>query len=246
MMDLIGCHQMVRHAEEAAKRPSRSTRGGDATANVVEEMTMAQVVIRRSTIDLGGLPTTMRAEHARFLRNWRDVLVTYGAICRGEAPAGYVYQTDLPGHVPEAVARFMAEDPLAANGVVEADEVSDWHCALATRQATAPVRPGLQGFFFHGIGKPGVTDLRNTIVPAHRAHLQPRDATNCLARGYLTDAGGQVWLGSAMVYEFASRAALDAFFRDEPYCTNGIYQTIDIYDWRRGDLGWTARGQARG
>jgi uncharacterized protein len=197
---------------------------------------MAQVVIRRSTIDLGGLPKTMRAEQARFLRNWRDVLVTFGPIFRSEAPAGYVYQTDLPGHLPEAIARFIAEDPLAAHGVVEKDEISDWRCALATRQPTAPPRPGLQGFFFHGTGKPGVTELRNTVVPAHRAHLQPRDGTNCLARGYLTDGGGKTWLGSAMVYEFESRAALDDFFRDEPYCTNGLYATIDIYDWRRGAL----------
>ena len=197
---------------------------------------MAQVIIRRSTIDLGGLPRSMRAEHARFLRNWRDVLVTYGPISRGPAAAGYLYQTDLPGNVPDAVARFMAEDPLAANGVVEADEISDWHCALPTRQASAPPRPGLQGFFFHGTGKPGITEFRNTIVPAHRAHLQQKDASNCLARGYLTDAGGKSWLGSAMVYEFESRAALDDFFRHEPYCTNGIYQKIEIYDWQRGDL----------
>ena len=195
---------------------------------------MAQVIIRRSTIDLGGLPKTVREDHVRFLRKWRDALVTFGPIFRGPAPAGYLYQTDLPGHVPEAVARFMAEDPLAVNGVVEADETSDWHCALATRQPTAAARPGLHGFFFHGIGKPGVTELRNTLVPAHRAHLQPKDATNCLARGYLTDSGGQTWLGSAMVYEFASRAALDDFVRDEPYCTSGLYERIDIYEWQRG------------
>ena len=197
---------------------------------------MAQVVIRRSTIDLGGLPQTIRAEHARFLRNWRDALVTFGPIFRGEAPAGYVYQTNLPGNAPRAVERFFAEDPLGVNGVIEADEISDWHCALLTRQHSAPARPGLQGFFFHGIGKPGITEFRNTIVAAHRAHLQQKDASNCLARGYLTDAGGKSWLGSAMVYEFVSRAALDDFFRDEPYCTNGIYARIDIYNWRRGDL----------
>jgi hypothetical protein len=195
---------------------------------------MAQVIIRRSTIDLGGLPTTMRAEHGRFLRNWRDALITFGAIFRGPAPAGYLYQTDLPGNAPQAVARFMAEDPLAANGVVEADEISDWHRALTTRQPTAPPRPGLRGFFFHGTGKPGITEFRNTLVPAHRAHLQPKDAGNCLARGYLTDAGGQSWLGSAMVYEFESRAILDDFFKDEPYCTGGIYEKIEIYDWQRG------------
>lgn len=197
---------------------------------------MAQVIIRRSTIDLGGLPHTMRQDHAAFLGRWRAALVTFGPLFRGDAPAGYLYQLDLPGHVPEAVAEFMTEDPLAANGVVDSDAVSDWHCALATRQPIAPPRPGVQGFFFHGIGKPGITEFRNTIVPAHRAHLQRRDASNCLARGYLTNAEGKEWLGSAMVYEFASRAALDDFFRGEPYCTAGLYERIDIYDWRRGEL----------
>jgi uncharacterized protein YciI len=195
---------------------------------------MAQVIIRRSTIDLIGLPPSLRQDHSRFLREWRGALVTFGPILRGEAPAGYLYQLDLPGAAPDATARFVAEDPLALHGVVESDEVSDWHCALATRQTTAPPRPGLNGFFFHGIGKPDITDFRNTIVAAHRAHLQQKDASNCLSRGYLTDAGGKVWLGSAMVYEFASRSALDDFFRTEPYCTNGIYERIDIYDWQRG------------
>jgi len=195
---------------------------------------MAQVVIRRSTVDLIGLPKSLVADHARFLAQWRGALVTYGPLFRGAAPAGYLYQTDLPGNVPEAVARFVAEDPFALAGIYEDDMVSDWHCALATRQPTAPPRPGLQGFFFHGTGKPGITDFRNTIVPAHRAHLQQKDASNCLARGYLTDAGCKIWLGSAMVYEFESRAALDDFFRDEPYCANGIYERVEIYDWQRG------------
>src|SRR5690242_12028965 len=87
---------------------------------------LAQVVIRRSTIDLPGLPRSLRQDHARFLRDWRDALVTYGPIFRGDAPCGYLYQLDLPGVVPEATARFVAEDPLAINGVVESDEISDW------------------------------------------------------------------------------------------------------------------------
>jgi uncharacterized protein YciI len=197
---------------------------------------LAQVVIRRSTIDLLSLPRSLRDDHARFLRDWCGALVTYGPIFRGDAPSGYLYQLDLAGTVPEATARFITEDPLALHGIVESDEISDWHCALATRQPTAPSRPGLRGFFFHGIGKPGITEFRNTIVAAHRAHLQQKDASNCLSRGYLTDAGSKEWLGSAMVYEFESRAALDDFFRDEPYCTNGIYQRIDVYDWQRGAM----------
>jgi hypothetical protein len=37
-----------------------------------------------------------------------------------------------------------------------------------------------------------------------------------------------------MVYGFESRAALDDFFRDEPYCTSGIYDRIDIYVFGAG------------
>jgi uncharacterized protein YciI len=201
---------------------------------------MAQFVLRRGTVDVTEIPKTVRADHARFLGRYRAALVTCGPIWHpvspqgDRAPAGYAYQLDVPGPVRDAVRDFLAEDPFAAAGLFSSTVTSDWHCALATRLASAPERPGLQGFFFHGTGKPGVTEFRNTIVAAHRAHLEAKDATNCLSRGFLTDAGGKAWLGSAMVYEFADRAALDDYFRTEPYCTNGIYERIDLYDWRRG------------
>jgi len=200
---------------------------------------MAQTVVRyvHSDIDPTEVPRSLREMHAAFLGRHRNALVTYGPIYRDNgAPAGYLYQTDFPGTVPDAVADFLAEDPFAAAGIYERDFVSDWHCALPYRLPAMPQRPGLRGFFFHGTGKPGITEFRNTIVPAHRAHLQQKDDSNCLSRGYLTDAGGKTWLGSAMVYEFPDRAALDAFFRDEPYCLDGIYERIDIYNWRRGVL----------
>ena len=38
----------------------------------------------------------------------------------------------------------------------------------------------------------------------------------------------------SLIHVRENRAALDDFFRDEPYCTNGIYERIDIYDWQRG------------
>lgn len=196
---------------------------------------MAQTSIRRSTADLAGLPGRLREEHARFLGRHRSSLVTYGEIrCADGAPAGYLYQVDLPGRA--ALARFLGEDPFAEAGLFQATITSEWHCALPHRLPSMPRRPGLAGFFFHGIGKPDITEFRNAIVDAHRAHLQPRDATNCLSRGYLTDAGGKIWMGSAMVYEFRDRAELDAFFKAEPYCVHGIYQRVEIYDWQRGTL----------
>ena len=196
---------------------------------------MAQTIIRRSIVDLTGLPATLRGDHASFLGRHRAALVTYGPISSGGAPAGYLYQLDLPDRA--AVSRFLGDDPFAAAGLFQATVTSEWHCALPYRLPGMPARPGLAGFFFHGIGKPDITEFRNTILAAHRAHLQPKDATNCLSRGYLTDSAGEIWMGSAMVYEFRDRAELDDFFSTEPYCTNGIYLRIDIYDWQRGEIG---------
>ena len=157
------------------------------------------MVIRHSTIDLPGLPRSLREDHARFLRDWRDALVTCGPIFRGEAPSGYLYQLDLPGTVPR---RPRALSPTTRSRCTASSRATRSAIGIArspTRHPTAPPRPGLNGFFFHGIGKPGITEFRNTIVAAHRAHLQQRDASNCLSRGYLTDSGGREWLGSAMV-----------------------------------------------
>ena len=37
------------------------------------------------------------------------------------------------------------------------------------------------------LARPNATERRNALVDAHRAHLGPRDNTNCLARGGLTE-----------------------------------------------------------
>jgi uncharacterized protein YciI len=196
---------------------------------------MGQAALQYSTIDLAAADPSLRAAHARFLGKHRDVLVTFGPIRNADgAPAGYAYQTDFPGMTADAMHPFLAEDPFARAGFYGSSMVSGWKCALPHRQASLPPRADLQGFFFHGVAVPNATERRNAIVEAHRAHLIPQDATNCLSRGPLTDPGGTAWLGSAMIYEFPDRAALDDFFRAEPYCLNGLYERIDIYRWQRG------------
>jgi uncharacterized protein YciI len=196
---------------------------------------MAQVALRHATVELAAVEARLRAAHAQFLKKHRDVLVTVGPISNGDGtPAGYAYQTDFPGTTADAMQDFLAEDPFAQAGLYTGSVVSGWRCALPVCQASLPPRPGLQGFFFHGVAVPNATERRNAIVGPHRDHLVPKDATNCVARGPLTDAGGAAWLGSAMVYEFSDRAVLDEFFRDEPYCVNGLYERVTIYGWQRG------------
>jgi uncharacterized protein YciI len=198
---------------------------------------VGQVAIRNTTIDLRTVAQPLRAEHAGFLKMHKEVLVTFGPISHADGtPAGYAYQADFPGTAAEAIGEFLSEDPFAKAGLYASSTVSGWRCALAHRQAKMPARPGLQGFFFYGIAKPNITERRNALGDLHRAHLGPKDNTNCLARGGLTDGGGVVWLGSAMVYEFPDRGALDAFFATEPFRINGLYERVDIFHWRRGEM----------
>ena len=189
------------------------------------------------TADFGSLPASLREAHGAFLRERRDALVTFGPIRHADGtPVGYAYQTDYPGTSVEPMLAFLRDDPLTKAGVVHGSIARGWRCALKHRQPSMPERPGLRGFFFFGIGKPNITAKRNSIVEAHRAHLMQVDKSNCLSRGFLTDIGATEWLGSAMVYEFFDRAALQAFFAAEPYCTHGIYERIDIFDWQRGTM----------
>jgi uncharacterized protein YciI len=196
---------------------------------------MAQAAIQSMTADFDTLAQPLRNAHADFLREYGDALVTFGPIRHADGtPAGYAYQCDFPGTSVAPMLDFLRDDPLTKAGVVYRSITHGWRCALKHRQAAMPERPGLRGFFFDGIGKPNITAKRNSIVEAHRAHLMQVDDSNCLSRGYLTDVSGTEWLGSAMVYEFPDRKALYDFFATEPYCTNGIYQRIEIFDWRRG------------
>jgi uncharacterized protein YciI len=198
---------------------------------------MGQVGLQLTDVDLGAVRQSLRDDHARFLRTYRDALVTFGPILHSDgAPAGYAYQTDFPGTSTDSIREFLSSDPFSRADLYRSTIVSGWRVALPHRQAAMSPRPQFRGFFFHGIGKPNITERRNALSESHRAHLGPRDNTNCLSRGGLTDRDGQVWLGSAMVYEFPDRAALDEFFKDEPFRMNGLYERIDIYNWQRGTM----------
>ncbi len=198
---------------------------------------MGQLALQHTTVDFSTVAQSLRDEHARFLARHKDVLVTFGPIRRADqTPVAYAYQTDFPGTETEPIRPFLAEDPFAKAGLYHSVTVSGWRCALGHRQPTAPLRAEFQGFFFHGIAKPNVTERRKTLVDAHNAHLGPKDNTNCLARGGLTEKTGREWFGSAMVYEFPNRAMLEQFFSNEPFYTGGIYERVDIYDWQRGEI----------
>jgi len=126
---------------------------------------MAQVALRFSDKDLTTLPASVRDAHRQFLKRHQSNLVTFGPISHLDGrPAGYAYQLDLPGFDPASLKPFLAEDPFEEARVYSSTLTRGWRCGLEVRQASLAPRPGLKGFFFHGIGKPNMTAKRNEIV----------------------------------------------------------------------------------
>jgi uncharacterized protein len=79
---------------------------------------------------------------------------------------------------------------------------------------------------------PGAPERRRAARPAHlenAARLQA--AGHLLIGGALTDAAGTM-IGSAAVAQFATHAELDAWLRNDPYVTGGVWRDIEVIPYR--------------
>jgi len=78
------------------------------------------------------------------------------------------------------------------------------------------------------IDRPGTADLRIQIRPEHRAYLAQLSDRMAFA-GPLTSEDGQTVVGSLLAIDFPSRAAVDAWLKDEPYTKAGVYEKSIIH-----------------
>ena len=76
--------------------------------------------------------------------------------------------------------------------------------------------------------RPGTADLRIQIRPEHRAYLAQLSDRMAFA-GPLTSEDGQTIVGSLLAIDFPSRAAVDAWLKDEPYTKAGVYEKSIIH-----------------
>jgi uncharacterized protein YciI len=76
--------------------------------------------------------------------------------------------------------------------------------------------------------RPGTADLRIQIRPEHRAYLSQLSDRMAFA-GPLTSEDGQTVVGSLLAIDFPSRAAVDAWLKDEPYTKAGVYEKSIIH-----------------
>lgn len=74
--------------------------------------------------------------------------------------------------------------------------------------------------------EPGKGELRRRLRVAHLEYLLPRQGAIKFGAPLLSDNGDTV--GSLLVVECENRSDADKFIADDPYNTEGLYETITI------------------
>ena len=71
--------------------------------------------------------------------------------------------------------------------------------------------------------RPGAGELRIQVRPEHRAYLAQL-ADRMAFAGPLMSDDGKTPIGSLLAIDFASRADVEAWLKDEPYTKAGVYE----------------------
>ena len=80
--------------------------------------------------------------------------------------------------------------------------------------------------------KPGTSQRRVELRPAHLAHLD-RHGSKLLAAGAMLSDDGTTPVGSLIVFDAEARAEVDAFMAADPYSQAGLFETIEVRPWRK-------------
>jgi uncharacterized protein len=99
-------------------------------------------------------------------------------------------------------------------------------------------------FVVYALDKPGREAVRLERRAAHRARLRDHDhPVSVQVGGPLLDAGGRM-IGSLLVVEAASQAAVEAFVAGDPYQLSDVYGSVRVHPFNWG-LGNPADAGAR-
>ena len=77
-------------------------------------------------------------------------------------------------------------------------------------------------YALHLLDRPDAAELRQRMRPEHKAYLA-RIAERIAFAGPLLADDGATMLGSLLVIDFPSRAAVQAWLADEPFTRAGLY-----------------------
>lgn len=88
--------------------------------------------------------------------------------------------------------------------------------------------------------KPDSVDLRMATRPAHVEYLKAAGDRVKIAGPLLSPGDDPKPIGSLIVIDAASEAAVQLFAENDPYATAGLFDRVDIMPWKRALGTWGA------
>ncbi len=83
----------------------------------------------------------------------------------------------------------------------------------------------------------GALERRMKVREAHLEGVRKmRTQGEFIAGGAILDDDGKM-VGSSMIVEFSSREAMDAWLRNDPYVTGGVWKEIDVRPFKLAAVG---------
>jgi uncharacterized protein len=190
----------------------------------------------RDVPDSGALRKRSVEAHWSFMDGYANAMIARGPTLTDDwaTQTGSMHIVALPN--AEAARVFAYEEPHYKNGVFREVMVRRWHNALGGKMWDFKGDPEHnERFLVIGHGKPGMSETRNGLLEAHRRYfIEHGYLPRFIERGPLLSDDGKDWVGSAMLVELPDRAAVEAMLANEPYVQAGLYENIEIHNWRFG------------
>jgi uncharacterized protein YciI len=87
---------------------------------------------------------------------------------------------------------------------------------------------------FQGWDRLDGSSVRAAVREAHRTHIrQPDERCRCILGGPLMSASLEM-VGTLLVFDATDPAAVRDFMARDPYMVAGLFDRIDILEWRIG------------
>jgi uncharacterized protein YciI len=152
----------------------------------------------------------------------------------GASQTGSMHMVNLPAL--EAARVFAYEEPYYKLGVYRDVFMRRWHNALGrTMWEFEGDELNNRRFLVIGHGKRGMSGNRGRLQDAHRGYFVEHGYHQYLITcGPLLSDDGRLWAGSAMTVELPDRGAVEAMMARAPFVRAGLYDSLEIHDWRFG------------
>ena len=184
----------------------------------------------------GGILEELAEAHWSFMDGYADAMIARGPTLTPDRTrhTGSMHIIDLADD--DAAHAFAFEEPYFKAGVYAQVLIRRWVNELGrTMWDFRSETPDHPRFLFIGLVRAGASSLANSLLEEHRRYLvDGRYEERIIQRGPLLSDHGTGWVGSIVLVELPSRAAVEAMVSGDPYASAGLYSSVEIHDWEFG------------